>query len=419
MSSMKLATAGRPALATDYGTNAAIGRFLKCIAGALPGSPLDTDWGDVTGGFPAPALSAQVFVSVLYGNDVTGDGTSTKPYRTINHALATITDASVAKPYILTLLSGEYVEDVALKPFVILQGINSGANATSLMNAAITGAMTLGPGFAGIDVELVWVSNCDINGTLTLDYTGSDAGKAYFTNCNLEDTVTVTSTTGNNTEFHHCEFFGAYTQVGGFAAWYDSNGNAPASALTLKPTDANPVLLECFGGSWQGTVALDQDGRAPACTLRLLGCSMSQASAFTVTASAAHCPAVLTDYGNTPENVTFAGAAAVMFAQARVSKKLTIPAGTAIAATSLSQVVFGLPAALFGTTTIESLQWSITAVGFKWGGLTASHNCSVTFFVATVGGVPSVIVNFYNPGAGFNIADPVDVMVAGYLPGTI
>lgn len=86
--------------------NAADGRTVSAGAGALSSMP---------------SVTELVYVSKA-GNDLTGDGSATNPFLTINHAIESITDAGGEKVYTVVITGGSYQEDVVLKDSVNLFG---------------------------------------------------------------------------------------------------------------------------------------------------------------------------------------------------------------------------------------------------------------------------------------------------------
>src|SRR5258708_19094678 len=59
------------------------------------------------------------------GNDATGDGSVAKPFLTIAAALASITDATSAKPYGVLVAPGLYPETFAIKAWCYVQGLSA------------------------------------------------------------------------------------------------------------------------------------------------------------------------------------------------------------------------------------------------------------------------------------------------------
>lgn len=89
----------------------------------------------------SPSYTQMVYVN-LNGSDTTGTGSIIKPFRTINHALSTITDAVTTKRYSVEIASGLFAEtgDIALVPYVYLRG--SGMDVTTVTSS--TNLVSLG-----------------------------------------------------------------------------------------------------------------------------------------------------------------------------------------------------------------------------------------------------------------------------------
>lgn len=76
----------------------------------------------VPGAFPpAPTFSQTVYVS-KGGSDASGDGSEGKPFLTIQRALTSVTDASTAKRYFISVGPGEYPDPFQIKPWCAVAG---------------------------------------------------------------------------------------------------------------------------------------------------------------------------------------------------------------------------------------------------------------------------------------------------------
>lgn len=129
--------------------------------------------------FPLPVLTQTVFVNKS-GNDSTGNGSLSSPYLTIAAALASITDATTSKRYVVNVSAGLYAEtSFALKPFVWIEGAGqsqAGAcrvtvtgNYVTLAAAFSTGNNRAGiqniyfSGSTGINIDLVSLASSGSN----------------------------------------------------------------------------------------------------------------------------------------------------------------------------------------------------------------------------------------------------------------
>lgn len=372
------------------------------------------------GGIPVPATSQQVFVA-KWGNDGTGNGTMTTPYLTINHALTTILDATSVKRYEVVVFPGIYTENIAFKAFVDIVGWEPTAT-QGFYPAEIDGTFTLGASFSGATGQETRVANLDLNGTVTLDFSAFPAanGSIDVTNCNLEDAIAFT--TNNNSpgaalNIYDSLIWAALTQIGGSIFLMNTSGNSPTSLLSIAPAAGSNAFFQAFGGGWAGDVTVAQTIDGVQVRLESQGFSMSRGT-MTSAATALTAPIIKANLGDTPENVVLTGAAAVLADQMRISHQFpnAFPNPTAIAATGTTTIDLVVPAALIGTTSIETMQCSFTPVGSGWQSFIGPHNCSVTFTVEQAAGVPTIHVNIYNPGAGFNIVDICNLNFSAYLP---
>lgn len=361
-----------------------------------------------SGAVPLPSITQNVFVSALYGSDVTGDGSEDNPYLTIAHAQLSITDASAAKIYQIILLPGEYIENVVLKAFTGLVGSNPNQGEYS---TTITGDVTLGATFA-VAASIGWVTNVDITGTVILDYAAvvSVNGSVIFTNCLLESNVTLTQGTANYTYFFNVVYYGDFFQ---------NNGNVEAYANTFKSVEISSTIgTEVYFLAYN-TVINDDLTLNQNASIVLLSANLFNSTVVgdvIKNASATNTPEIVNlDYGAIKENVDLNGAAAALDKQMRIVQQFSIPGGTAIAATSTTPIALAVTPGLLGTTPIENMCSYCSLVGTDWTELLVTHNCSVTFQYVNPN---AIIVHIYNPGAGFNTAQPIGIQFAAYLPST-
>ena len=358
------------------------------------------------------AATLLVYVSPVAGSDLTGDGSEFKPYATIAKAYSTITTASLATFFAIILLPGTYVENVALKPFIALIGVDK-----QLVDVA--GNWTLGAGFADPAVgQVAWVTGVSIDGLLTLDYVTatSSAGVVIVQDCLVFGDVALTEGSLNFTDFYDCRLLGHYTQTGS-ALWENTSGTVDVNLLTLM----GPATLRCAGGSWAGSVTLDQNAQAAQVILNSNGFVMSKGNVQIID-SATHSPAIVASLGDTPENCVIGVAGAgVLSPEMRISHQFTniAPNPTAIAGTAVTTISLVVPAALIGATDIETMQCSCSPVGANWGTFIGPHAVSVTFTYRMNGGVPTIDVNFHNSDAGFNITDAINLNFYAYLPSVL
>jgi len=138
---------------------------------------IDVTGASITGLFPASAANQAIFVSKA-GSDTDGDGSFLYPFKTIPHAIGSITDAADNKRYTVLVSAGTYTEDFALKPFISIMGGNlvsciiqcnitladwaGSGGICSLQNMQIfdTSSITLGYVAANVVQGIVALNNC-------------------------------------------------------------------------------------------------------------------------------------------------------------------------------------------------------------------------------------------------------------------
>lgn len=82
---LRIATSGSPAFAADIASGAAVGKFVKCVAGPTPASPLDVEFGD-------PALNVNLSNVVFVDSETTvplaqQTGNIEAPYSSLQQAV--------------------------------------------------------------------------------------------------------------------------------------------------------------------------------------------------------------------------------------------------------------------------------------------------------------------------------------------
>lgn len=202
----------------------------------------DLTWAEV----PTSVGIAQTKIVTKGGNDVTGDGTFTKPFATIAAAMASITDASPTKRYIIKVEAGAYTEGaLALKPNVFIVGDLKEAvriTASSLtMDASFTGTADNRSGLARVI----------INNAVNFDWATatSGGGKIYCTEVSFSSTLNLNGY--NNAiaqaQFSDCLMFGAVTisgiNVGVFKDNFIFNN------ITLNQHASLPSIINIDGGT--------------------------------------------------------------------------------------------------------------------------------------------------------------------------
>jgi hypothetical protein len=128
------------------------------------------------------------------GNDATGDGSFDNPFLTIQAAITSITDATVTKPYTVSVAAGVYTTSFLLAPYIYVVGANQLACILNPVTANwITAAFAAGTQDTGI-------SNFTLQSALTIDF--SLVASAGAATCKLTQLLLSTGSSitvkGNN-----------------------------------------------------------------------------------------------------------------------------------------------------------------------------------------------------------------------------
>lgn len=200
------------------------------------------------------------YVSV--GGSDANQGTLAKPYLTIAAAMASITDASPTKRYVIRVGAGNFVESsIALKANVFIVG-------ESDRSTRITGALSLASDFTGGSDHRSGLVTCTMLSACNFDLAAvtSGAGKIYCDNVLFNSTVTFNAYSAISQGFmNNCLFFGAYTQNGHNqtarnCVWYSTITLNPV-ATTVPNHTAVYGGLEIQGGSFGDVTLNTPNGR--------------------------------------------------------------------------------------------------------------------------------------------------------------
>jgi hypothetical protein len=226
----------------------------------------DLTWQEVITSSPV----AQVKYVSKNGVDASADGSEEKPYLTIAAAMASITDATPSKRYVIRIAAGNYTEtSVPIKANVFLIG-------ESKESVRVTGAVSLDASFSGSADNrsgfsmITLLSAADFNwATVT-----SAAGKLYINETVFASTVNMY---GHNNaiaqaQFDSCVIFGALTISGINVGVFNNNTCYENITLNQHPNGGMASILAATGGYCAGTVrfntAVDDFGRRSAGFLR-------------------------------------------------------------------------------------------------------------------------------------------------------
>ena len=213
----------------------------------------DLTWAEV----PTSVGIAQVKIVSKGGVDATGDGTLTKPYATVGAALASITDASPTKRYLIKVQAGAYTEGaIALKANVFICGDQKEAVRISATS------FSLASDFSGSADNRSGMSKLIIAaGNANFDWSAvtSAAGKLYFSEVSTNGSVTLT---GHNNaiaqaQFDSCIFFAAVTVSGINVGVANNNIFYGNVTLNQHPNGGMATIFAATGGSISGTLRLN------------------------------------------------------------------------------------------------------------------------------------------------------------------
>lgn len=383
------------------------------------------------GAGPAPTVTQQVFVAP-WGSDTAGDGGEETPFLTIAHAQASILDSAPTKIYQIILYPGVYTEAVALEAFVNIIGWNASNSTAGFYPSRVSGNFTLGASFGGPPTgQSCFVTSIDLDGALTLDYTGVGSTTAIisFTNVQCESAVVVTAGNGPATEFHNCILFDNFTQSGGTVNFYNTIGVNTGGLLRVNGLAGGIAsFFTAYGGQWAGSFVADQNGAdvGTPVALQSYGFGLNHGNGSLI-ASATDSPSLPANFGDLPENVALTGAAAALTPNMRLSHQFSVgahaiggvaagpPAGPPFGVLTTIDLV--VPAGIIGAvTSIESLQCSCSPVGSNWGSLFGPHAAIYAFRYEQAAGVPTIHFDILNTGVTFNISDALLFNFSAHLP---
>jgi hypothetical protein len=190
--------------------------------------------GHWTFGNAAEPVPVQLRYVATTGNDVSGNGSFSNPFATVSHALAAITDASAAKPYVILVSPGAFADDIALQSFISIKGVDPSDRPT------FSGALSIAGGFvAGSTIGLCC---CEFDVSQTIDFTGTVNPKFNVTDCVFASTFTITGVAGSLFVFRRNRFASdtsftdiqsLFTDVNVFAP---SDGGSTVSVVNISGT---------------------------------------------------------------------------------------------------------------------------------------------------------------------------------------
>lgn len=159
-----------------------------------------------------PANSETVYVSAA-GSNVSGNGSPTRPYATVQFAVNSIADSSSTKPYIVQIGPGTFTStNLGLPPWVFLVGsFNIGTkiiDTSGVIDLAVGAAWSSGSQRSGVN-QLSF-----LNGTsLRADFQaigGSGSNQIYLYGSQVNGGITLRGRGSDNLTMFDCTVFGVY-----------------------------------------------------------------------------------------------------------------------------------------------------------------------------------------------------------------
>lgn len=378
MPAMLKATSGRPAIPSDYADN------------PQPNASFGLDGNGQFTWHPSIATTASQTVWVSKGgNDATGDGTPSKPFLTIAAAQAHITDATVAKRYIVMIGAGVYTENVLLKPNVFLVGLQANI-------CRIGGDVTLDPSWAGPANNRSGLDNLVVVGNTLIDFTGVGAPNGFIFGqfpFFLGTYTSIGDSAGNFTSFNS-PFFGDAVAITGGQHEYIMSAADNFTPFTING-HVNGTVVFLDGGVMNGTGNIIT-GLGETVTLFNYGFEWNAAAGgLTLNGTGITISAQL---GDLPTNIQYLNGAT-----APVNAEATLVFG------------FGSPIAInagMNTFALDMTSRGVLDDGWALTSTLIDDNAELTTCVTSTAWALGVgTFKVFNPGAGFNTANSWDVSV--------
>ncbi len=273
----------RPITAKDFADGTPTpGAVATCLGPDVPPA-----WGP--GASLLPTVNQIVNVQ-KGGSDTTGNGTTSRPYLTVAHALATILDATDLKIYGILIGPGVYNDPLVLKPSVFVIGIAE--NVVQIGDGFGGGPVTMGPGFAAAGVHYCGAQNITFFDTVTLaTLPAADVAadnRFTFVDCTsanaaVQLTRNATDAGASQAIFDSYDFVSGFGQLGwGYAEMrgctFTSGMNVQGLAGFVTSTHItggviSPTALTIDLNGGVGTNVFFEGVDASRCTLNLIGAS--------------------------------------------------------------------------------------------------------------------------------------------------
>jgi hypothetical protein len=211
----------------------------------------DLTWAEV----PTSVGIAQTKIVSKSGDDLTGDGTFTKPFATIAAAMASITDAAPTKRYAIKVEAGAYTEGaLTLKPNVFVVGDLKEAVRVTASSVALDSS------FSGSADNRSGMGRIILTGDCNFDWDAvtSAAGKLYFTEVSFSSAVTMNGGTNAiaQAQFDACQIFGTLTISGINVGVFKDNICHGNVNLNQHPNGGMATIFNVDGGKIVQTLTL-------------------------------------------------------------------------------------------------------------------------------------------------------------------
>lgn len=183
------------------------------------------------------------------GNDSTADGSMARPFSTIMGALASITDASPSKRYVVRVAPGTYSEtDLTLKANVFVLGESRDA-----VRISSTSTIGLDSSFSGSADNRSGFQQCIINSACDFDWSTvtSAAGKLYFNEVSFGSTIRMYGHDNAIAQalLNSCIFFAKFTVSGINVASHTNCFHFSNIELLQHPNGGMATILNAAGGN--------------------------------------------------------------------------------------------------------------------------------------------------------------------------
>jgi hypothetical protein len=217
------------------------------------------------GGPPGqPTLTNQA--NILYvsqtGNDISGDGTIFKPFATYAQAATTAVGNGAASGnfYAVQFAPGQYAENMALVPFVVINGFDRlkvGDISFSDGSTIFTGTIGLDPSFASFGNPISGISTVTISGNVDFNFLGIVANGTICLNDVFVKNFFQSEGTGSNNIYATSSAFisdsGTITVQG--IRFITINCSIQVQANFSSPTSS--TVWSSYGGSVNSTIVSD------------------------------------------------------------------------------------------------------------------------------------------------------------------